>query len=64
MRPETMHLMATIFRHSRGILNAIEKFERTVPRDARAREIADVVEFARTAVAAAEKTLAAAPIEY
>lgn len=58
-----MHLMATLCRHGRGMLNAIEKFERTVPRDQRSLEIATVVEFAREAVASAEKTLAVASTE-
>ena len=57
MTPQTVHLVRTLFRHGRGILNAIEKFERTVPRDERAREIGTLLEFSRAAVAAAEQTL-------
>lgn len=58
-----MHLIATLFRHGRGMLNAVEKFERTVPREHRAAEVGHVIEFAREALASADKTLAAAPTE-
>lgn len=61
LRPETMHLIATTFRHLRGIANAIEKFERTVPREDRPKEVAKVLEFARGMMAAAEDTFTAAP---
>lgn len=60
MRPETVHLVLTLFRHGRGMLNAVEKFERTVPREDRPRELAIVVDFARAALVAAEDSLTAA----
>jgi hypothetical protein len=55
-----MHLVLTVFRHSRGILNAVEKFERTIPREHRASEVSTLVQFARAAVVAAEQTLTTA----
>ncbi len=55
-----MHLIATLSRHGRGMLNAVEKFERTVPREYRSTEIAEVVGFAREALASADKALSAA----
>lgn len=55
-----MHLAVTLFRHGRGMLNAVEKFERTIPREHRATEFASLIEFARAACAAAEKNLTAA----
>ncbi len=63
MRPETVHLIATVFRHGRGILNALEKFERTVPREHRAREVASAIEFGRQMMTAAERTFAVASTE-
>ena len=55
-----MHLVATLCRHGRGALNAIEKFERTVPREERPREVATVVEFVRSALGAVEESLTVA----
>ncbi len=62
MRPETFHLALTVFRHFRGIINAVEKFSRTVPFDEQAYEIGQIVDFAREAIGSAESTLAAAMI--
>jgi hypothetical protein len=61
MTPQTVHLVRTLIRHARGMVNAIEKFERTVPRDERAREITTLITFGRAAMAAAEETLSDAP---
>jgi hypothetical protein len=63
MRPETLHLIVTVFRHARGVLNAIEKFERSVPREHRSSEIAVVMDFARETITAVESTLYAAPTD-
>lgn len=65
MRPESFHLMLTLFRHGRGIINAVEKFSRTVPFDEQAYEIGQIAQFAREAIGSAESTLAAelAPAE-
>ena len=63
MTPQTVHLVRTLVRHGRGILNAIEKFERTVPREERAREMATLLDFSRAAVAAAEQTLGVTPTD-
>lgn len=63
MRPETVHLLATLCRHGRGLVNAVEKFERTVPREERAREVATLVAYAREAITAAEHALTAPSID-
>lgn len=63
MRPETVHLIATLTRHGRGILNAIEKFERTIPRDARAKEVSHLVEFGRRLLVSVDESLLTVPIE-
>lgn len=63
MRPETLHLIATVIRHARGMINAVEKFERTVPREDRAAEVRDVITFVREVMTSADRTLYTAPPE-
>jgi len=64
MRPETVHLIATIARHGRGVLNAIEKFERApMSRETRAGEVSQVVQFGRRLLASIDESLQAVPIE-
>jgi len=63
MRPETFHLIANIARNLRGIIGAIEKFERTVPGDERAREILEVAAFGHAALVAFNEKLAATPTD-
>jgi hypothetical protein len=63
MRPETVHLIATLTRHGRGMVNAIEKFERTIPREMRAGEVSQLVAFGRRLLVSVDESLQAVPIE-
>ena len=51
----------TIFRHARGIVNAVEKFWRTLPPADRTAEVGRLVGWARGTMAGATQQLVDAP---
>lgn len=57
MRPATVHLLAQVIRHGRGICTAIEKWARAVPDDARGTDAIGIVAVGRVALAAVEDAL-------
>lgn len=50
MRPATVHLIAQLIRHGRGICTAVEKWGRATPSEALAGEAGHLVAFARAAL--------------
>jgi hypothetical protein len=52
-----VHLVRVLLRHASGMLEAIDKYERTAARHERAADFGVLVTVGRAAIAAADKTI-------
>ena len=57
MRPSTVHFVAQVIRHGRGLCTAVEKWIKATPSGELATESGRLIEFARRAFTAAEREL-------
>jgi hypothetical protein len=62
MRPDTVHAGAQFIRHTRGYLNAIEKWVAHTPPERVAAEVAELLQLARSSLTSLETQLGHLPV--